>query len=98
MLLRVLNQRLLFLLMEIFLHNVNFSSFNSVFKEFKISHNLESFIYLVKNPSHNLGGDFDLKKMVCLNKIESLYLFWYWNLQKKIFLNLMIKKKNLGIY
>ena len=31
----------------------NFIAFNSVFKEFMVSHNLESFIYLVKNPSHN---------------------------------------------
>ena len=74
--------------------NFNFIAFNSVFKEFMVSHNLESFIYLVKNPSHNPGGDFDLKgKMVCLNDTNPYTYSGIGIYRKNFFLNLMIKKK-----
>ena len=59
MLLRVLNQTFALVNGDIFT-NLNFIAFNSVFKEFMVSHNLGSFIYLVKNPSQT-RGDFDLK-------------------------------------
>ena len=77
--------------------NFNFSSFNSVFKEFKISQDLESFIYLVKNPSHNLEGDFDLqKKLVCLNKINPYTYSGIGIYRKRFFLELDDQEKKLG--
>lgn len=75
----------------------DFTSFKSVLKEFKTSNNLESFIYLVKNPPHNLGGDFDLKeKFVCLNKINPYTYSGIGIFRKKFFFGVDDKQKKLG--
>jgi len=77
--------------------NFNFIAFNSVFKEFMVSHNLESFIYLVKNPSHNPGGDFDLKgKMVCLNETNPYTYSGIGIYRKNFFFEVDGKEEKLG--
>ena len=77
--------------------NFNFIAFNSVFKEFMVSHNLESFIYLVKNPSHNPGGDFDLKgKMVCLNETNPYTYSGIGIYRKNFFFEFDDKEEKLG--
>jgi len=77
--------------------NFNFITFNSVLKEFKVSHNLESYIYLVKNPSHNPGGDFDLKgKMVCLNDTNPYSYSGIGIYRKNFFFELDDKEEKLG--
>jgi MurNAc alpha-1-phosphate uridylyltransferase len=75
----------------------NFLSFKSVFKEFKMSHDLKSFIYLVKNPPHNLNGDFDLqKKLVCVNKINPYTYSGIGIYRKKFFFELDDQEEKLG--
>ena len=50
--------------MEIFLQPSIFHLLILYLKNLKFHTDLESFIYLVKNPSHNLEGDFRFTKKI----------------------------------